>query len=82
MTNIITKAWDAFVVRVLIPDMDAIIRAFLKVQSKLVAFIEREEAKLANEAKAIAAAVERQALRNTTINRAYRVIHRLDQLTA
>lgn len=79
--NYITKAWAALVSRV-VPDMDAIIAAFLKVQSKLDAYIKREEAKLANETKAIAAAVERQATRNTAINRAYRVIHRLDELTA
>lgn len=79
--NYITKAWNA-VVRFVRPDVDAIIAAFLKVQPKLEAYIKREEAKLEAEAKAIAAAVVRKAERNSTINRAYRLVHRFTELTA
>jgi hypothetical protein len=79
--NSITKAWSATVAFVR-PDVDAIIAKFLKAQSKLDAFIKREEASLAAETKALEAIAARRVTRNATINRAYRIIHNLDTLFA
>ena len=79
--NTITKVRNA-IVRFLRPDVDAIIATFVKAQNKLQAFIDREEVKLASGARVIAAFTEQQVVGNSAVNRAYRVIHRLDQLTA
>jgi hypothetical protein len=79
--NIITRAWNALV-KLVRPDVDAIIAGFLKAQRKLDAFIKREEAKLEAETNAIAALDQSRVARNSIINRAYRIIHNLDGLTA
>lgn len=77
----IIKAWDAFV-RMVRPDVDAIITTFLKAQRKLETLIEREIAALTKEAAAVEALIERRVVRNSIIDRAYRVVHNLDKLTA
>jgi len=79
--NYVTEAWNRLV-RLVRPDVDAIIAAFLKTQTKLEAYIAREETKLAAEARAIEAMLAQKALRNSTINRAYRLVHRFTELTA
>lgn len=79
--NLITKLWDALV-RLVRPDVDAIISTFLKAQRKLDGFITREEAKLEAEARAIEALFTSKTARNEAINRAYRVIHNLTGLTS
>lgn len=79
--NYITKAWNA-VVGFVRRDVDAIIADFLRVQSKLDGFIKAEESKLASEYAAIEALIVRKEERNATINRAYRIIHSLDELFA
>ena len=79
--NIIAQGLNA-VVRFLRPDVDAIIATFIKAQKKLETFIDREDAKLASGAKAIVSLTQQQLYGNSVVNRAYRVIHRLDQLTA
>jgi hypothetical protein len=79
--NTITQAWGAFV-RLIRPDVDAIISSFLKAQSKLDLFIKREEAKLAKEAASIEALITSQVRRNRVVDRAYRIIHNLDGIIA
>jgi hypothetical protein len=79
--NIITQSWNALV-KLVRPDVDAIIAGFLKAQSKLDGFISRETAKLEAETKAIVALTESRVARNATIDRAYRIIHNLDGLVA
>lgn len=70
------------VLRIYYPDVDTIIANFAKTQAKLEALIGRESAALAKGAQAEAAILIERARRNTAINRAYRVIHRLDELVA
>ena len=79
--NYLTAAWAALV-RLVRPDVDAIISAFVKAQSKLSKLVEREEAALAAEARTIEALLISRTDRNSVINRAYRVIHKLDELVA
>lgn len=87
MPKILTAAWAALL-RLVNPDVDAIIASFLKAQSKLGKYIERELQQTEAETQAIEDAYAAAArlltsrdARNEAINRAYRVIHRLDQLT-
>lgn len=77
----IIRAWNALV-RLVRPDVDAIISTFLKAQSKLGKFIDAQEAALAKEAAAIDALIQRNTVRNAAVNRAYRIIHNLDKVTA
>lgn len=80
MTNPITQAWDA--IRLFLkPDVDAIIATFVKAQSKLEALIERELAQTEAETNAIVSLITSRDARNAAIDRAYRVIHKLDALT-
>lgn len=76
----IIAAWDALV-RLVRPDVDAIISTFLKAQAKLETFIDLQVAALAKEAEAEAAILAARLRRNTAIDRAYRVIHSLDGIT-
>lgn len=78
--NYLTAAWAALV-RLVRPDVDAIISAFVKAQTKLGKLVEREEAALESEARAIEALLISRTDRNSVINRAYRIIHSLDVLT-
>jgi hypothetical protein len=64
------------------PDLDTIVGAFNKAQRKLAKLIEREEAALERETGAIMALLDSRVARNATIDRAYRVTHKLDQLVA
>lgn len=79
--NYIARAWNALV-KLVRPDVDAIIAGFLKAQSKLDSFIKREEAILAKETAAIEALITSRVRRNRIVDRAYRIIHNLDGLVA
>lgn len=81
MTNPITRAWDALV-KLVRPDVDAIIETFVKAQRKLESLIERELQATEAETNAISSLITSRDARNQVINRAYRVIHKLDVLTA
>lgn len=77
----IVNAWNR-IVAYFRPDVDAIITKFLKSVSKLEGFIKAESAKLEAEAKALEALAQSKVQRNAQIDRAYRIIHNLDQLFA
>lgn len=77
----ITRAWNALV-KLVRPDVDAIIAVFLKAQVKLQGYIERELQQTEAETQAIAALITSREARNAAIDRAYRLIHRMDGLTA
>ena len=68
--------------RLFATDVDAIISTFLKAQDKLTALIERETAIMAQETAQMDALFQNRLTRNHIIDRAYRVIHKLDGLTA
>lgn len=79
--NYLTAAWDRLV-RLVRPDVDAIINGFLKAQSKLEGFIDREKAILEKEWSTAMSLIDSTSKRDATIDRAYRIIHNLDQLVA
>jgi hypothetical protein len=81
MTNLLTAAWAALV-RLVRPDVDAIIAAFIKAQSKLEALANKELDALAAEAQQVEALLARRVERNAIVNRAYRIIHNIDGLVA
>jgi len=72
----------AFFTSFVIADLDAIIGSFIKAQAKLEKFIDRESEKLANETVAIVQLQKQAVARNLVIDRAYRVVHKLDTLVA
>jgi hypothetical protein len=72
----------ALIVRLIRPDVDAIIAAFVKSQRKLEAFVNRELAAIEAETGQIDALFKSRSHRNFAVDRAYRVIDRLDKLTA
>lgn len=64
------------------PDVDSIIAAFVKAQTKLEKLVDRERAQLASGSLQMDALFQAQMDGNRRVDRAYRLIHNLDRLTA
>lgn len=70
----------AAITRVFRPDLDTIVSGFVKASDKLMAYIDRETDALESDTSTIAYLTTQAAKRNANINRAYRVVHKLDTL--
>lgn len=68
------------ITRVFRPDLDTIVSGFVKASDKLMAYIDRETDALDSDTSTIAYLTAQAAKRNENINRAYRVVHKLDTL--
>lgn len=64
------------------PELDDILGVFNKAQAKLETFIQKELDKMVSETAAIEALTASRETRNSLVDRAYRAIHKLDQLVS